>query len=284
MANAGASGPTALRILLGTELRRLRDRAGVTSSAAAKAIGGSESKISRMELGRSGFKEADVAILLSLYGITDEDERDQLLSLARRANQPGWWHSYSDVLPSWFQSYIGLEQAAARIRTYEPRFVPGLLQTEDYAAAVISLGDFPPEEVERRVSLRATRQRRFREGALRLWAVIDETTLRRPVGGPEVLRGQLEYLLSVAKQPWLTLQVTPFEASAMHAATGGFTILRFADPQLPDVVYVEQLGNALYLDKREDVDRYTLAMDRISVVSADPDESIDLIGTILEDI
>jgi Domain of unknown function (DUF5753)/Helix-turn-helix domain len=284
MANAGASGPTALRILLGSELRRLRERAGVPSTTAAKSIGGSESKISRMELGRSGFKEADVAILLSLYGITDEEERDQLLSLARRANQPGWWHSYGDVLPSWFQSYIGLEQAAGRIRTYEPQFVPGLLQTEDYAAAVISLGDFPPEEVERRVALRATRQRRFREGALRLWAVIDETALRRPVGGPEVLRGQLEYLMAVAKQPWLTLQVTPFEASAKHAATGGFTILRFADPQLPDVVYVEQLGNALYLDKREDVDRYTLAMDRISVVSADPDESIDFIGTILEGI
>ncbi|MEV0402075.1 helix-turn-helix transcriptional regulator [Actinoallomurus sp. NPDC050550] len=284
MANAGASGPTALRILLGSELRRLREKSGVTSVAAAKAIGGSESKISRMELGRSGFKEADVAILLSLYGITDAEERDQLLSLARRANQPGWWHSYGDVLPSWFQSYIGLEQAASRIRTYEPQFVPGLLQTEDYAGAVISLGDFQPEEIERRVALRATRQRKFRDGALRLWAVIDEIALRRPVGGPEVLRGQLEYLMAAAKQPGLTLQVTPFAASAKHAAPGGFTIMRFADPQLPDVVYVEQLGNALYLDKREDVDRYTLAMDRLSVISATPDESIDIIGTILEGI
>jgi hypothetical protein len=284
MANAGASGPTALRILLGSELRRLRERAAVASVEAARAIGGSESKISRMELGRSGFKEADVAILLSLYGITDEEERDQLLSLARRANQPGWWHSYGDVLPSWFHSYIGLEQAAARIRTYEPQFVPGLLQTEDYAAAVISLGDFPREEVERRVALRATRQRRFRDGAVRLWAVVDEMALRRPVGGLEVLRGQLEYLLTVAKQPGLTLQVTSFAASARHAAPSGFTILRFADPQLPDVVYVEQLGNALYLDKREDVDRYTLAMDRLSVVSASPDESVDVIGTILEGI
>ncbi|WP_433172540.1 helix-turn-helix domain-containing protein [Actinoallomurus sp. CA-150999] len=284
MANAGASGPTALRILLGSELRRLREKAGVTSVAAAKAIGGSESKISRMELGRSGFKEADVAILLSVYGITDAEERDQLLSLTRRANQPGWWHSYGDVLPSWFQSYIGLEQAASRIRTYEPQFVPGLLQTEDYAAAVISLGDFQSEEVERRVALRATRQRKFRDGALRLWAVIDEIALRRPVGGPEVLRGQLEYLMAAAKQPGLTLQVTPFAASAKHAAPGGFTIMRFADPQLPDVVYVEQLGNALYLDKREDVDRYTLAMDRLSVISATPDESIDIIGTILEGI
>ncbi|GAB3969847.1 helix-turn-helix transcriptional regulator [Actinoallomurus acanthiterrae] len=284
MANAGASGPTALRILLGSELRRLREKAGVTSVAAAKAIGGSESKISRMELGRSGFKEADVAILLSVYGITDAEERDQLLTLARRANQPGWWHSYGDVLPSWFQSYIGLEQAASRIRTYEPQFVPGLLQTEDYAAAVISLGDFAPEEVDRRVALRATRQRKFRDGALRLWAVIDETALRRPVGGPEVLRGQLEYLMAAAKHPGLTLQVTPFAASAKHAAPGGFTIMRFADPQLPDVVYVEQLGNALYLDKREDVDRYTLAMDRLSVISATPDESVDIIGTILEGI
>jgi transcriptional regulator with XRE-family HTH domain len=282
MANAGASGPTALRILLGSELRRLRERAEVTPAQAAKAIGGSESKISRMELGRTGFKEADVAILLSLYGITGEDDRDQLLSLARRANQPGWWHSYGDVLPAWFQSYIGLEQAAARIRTFEQQFVPGLLQTEEYAAAVISLGDFPPEEVERRVALRATRQRRFRDGHVRLWAVIDEMALRRPVGGPGVLRGQLEYLLTAAKQPGLTLQVTPFSASARHAAPGGFTILRFADPQLPDVIYVEQLGSALYLDKREDVDRYSLAMDRLSVISATPDESVEIIGSILE--
>lgn len=271
------AGPTVLRILLGAELRKLREAAGLTPAQAAAAIGGSDSKISRMELGRSGFKERDVAVLLSVYGVTDEEECDQLLSLAKRANQPGWWHSYSDLLPAWFQSYIGLEQAAERIRTYESQFVPGLLQTPEYAQAVLALGDFPDEEMERRISLRLARQRRFREKHLRLWAVLDEAVLRRPVGGREVLRGQLEYLLAAAKLPQLALQITRFEASWRHAAPGGFSILRFGDAQLPDVVYVELLGGALYLDKTEDVDRYMLAMDRLSVISTSPAESIQLL-------
>ena len=278
------AGPTVLRILLGAELRKLREAAGLTLAEAAKAIGGSDSKISRMELGRSGFKERDVAVLLSRYGVTDEEECDQLLSLARRANQPGWWHSYSDLLPAWFQSYIGLEQAAERIRTYESQFVPGLLQTPEYAQAVLALGDFPDEEMERRLALRIARQRRFREGHLRLWAILDEAVLRRPVGGRQVLRGQLESLLATAKLPNLALQITRFEASWRHASSGGFSILRFSDAQLPDVVYVELLGGALYLDKTEDVDRYVLAMDRLSVISTSPAESVQLLNEALSDL
>lgn len=278
------AGPTVLRILLGAELRKLREASGVTPAQAAAAIGGSDSKISRMELGRSSFKERDVAVLLSVYGVTDEEECDQLLSLAKRANQPGWWHSYSDLLPSWFQSYIGLEQAAERIRTYESQFIPGLLQTPEYAQAVLALGDFPGEEMERRVALRIARQQRFREKHLKLWAVLDEAVLRRPVGGREVLRGQLEYLLAAAKLPQLALQITRFEASWRHAAPGGFSILRFGDDQLPDVVYVELLGGALYLDKTEDVDRYVFAMDRLSVISTSPAESIQLLTDALNDL
>src|SRR5436305_526778 len=158
-----AGGPTVLRILLGTQLRRLREAKGVTREDAGWEIRGSESKISRMELGRVGFKERDVADLLTLYGVHDPTERDALLNLARQANNPGWWHRYSDVLPTWFQSYLGLESSAALIRTYEVQFVPGLLQTPDYARAVIQLGHrrAPTDEVDRRVSVRMTRQEVF---------------------------------------------------------------------------------------------------------------------------
>ncbi len=151
----GAGGPTVLRILLGTQLRRLREARGITAQDAARAIRGSESKISRIELGRNSVREVDIADLLSLYGITDPGEREQLLTLASQANQPGWWHQYQDVLPSWFQAYIGLEESAELIRSYDMQFVPGLLQTEDYAAAVIALGEFSLDESERLVYLRS---------------------------------------------------------------------------------------------------------------------------------
>lgn len=211
--NISGSGPVVLRILLGAELRRLRELADVTPQQAAREIGASESKISRMERGRNAFKQEDVAELLFLYGVGDETIREDLLSLARRANQPGWWHSYNDVLPGWFQAYVGLENAAQRIRTYESHYIPGLLQSSDYAAAVIALDGFRAEEVDRRVTLRRDRQRRFRDGALRLWAIIDEAALRRPLGGADVMRRQLEELVAATKLPNLTLQVTPFAAA-----------------------------------------------------------------------
>jgi transcriptional regulator with XRE-family HTH domain len=280
--NISGSGPVVLRILLGAELRRLRELADVTPQQAAREIGASESKISRMERGRNAFKQEDVAELLFLYGVSDETVREDLLSLARRANQPGWWHGYNDVLPGWFQPYVGLENAAQRIRTYESHYVPGLLQSSDYAAAVIAMDGFRAEELDRRVTLRRDRQRRFRGGALRLWAIIDEAALRRPVGGPDVMRHQLEELVAATKLPNLTLQVTPFAAGG-HTALNGFSILRFPDPQMTDVIYVEQLTNALYLDKREEVDAYLLAMERLSVMSASPAESVDIINRIMDD-
>src|SRR5690349_8305909 len=166
-----------------------------------------------MELGRVGFKERDVADLLSLYGVRDEEERTALLALARDANVPGWWHKYGDVLPSWFQSYLGLETAAALIRTYEVQFVPGLLQTKEYATAVVQLGHrrAPIEEVDRRVSLRLARQQILtRTDPPQLWAVVDEGALRRPIGGPGVIRGQIEALIEATKLPNVRLQVIPF--------------------------------------------------------------------------
>ncbi|MGH8895988.1 MAG: helix-turn-helix domain-containing protein [Egibacteraceae bacterium] len=280
------SGPTVLRILLGSQLRRLREAKGLSRGEAGYTIRASESKMSRLELGRVSFKERDVADLLILYGVTGADERDALLSLARQANQPGWWHRYSDVLPAWFQAYVGLEAAATRIRTYEAHLIPGLLQTEDYARAVTTLGmpDAPPEEIERRVSLRMTRQQVLtRPDAPRLWAVVDEAALRRPLGGPEVMAAQLEHLIAATKLPNATLQVMPFRFGG-HAGEGQpFVIFRFADPDLPDVVYLEQLTSALYLDKREDVDHYAGVMDRLSVQAEAPDTTIDILSGMLRE-
>ncbi|MDR0343237.1 MAG: helix-turn-helix domain-containing protein [Nocardiopsaceae bacterium] len=273
------SGPTALRIVLGTQLRRLREARGMRPADAARAIRATDSKISRLELGRSAVREIDVVDLLTLYGVTDHAEREQVLALAARSNEPGWWHRYNDLLPDWLQSYIGLEQAAQSIRTYETQFVPGLLQSEGYASAIMALGDFPPEEMEQRVALRKERQRRFLEGDLWLWAVIDEAVLRRGVGDPRAMRDQLGYLLEMSERPNLTLQVTPFN-SAGHAALTGFSILRFSEPDLTDIVYVEHLTSALYLDKRADVDAYLLAMERLAVISAPPADSAGLIQAI----
>jgi transcriptional regulator with XRE-family HTH domain len=278
------AGPTVLRILLGTQLRRLRESRGITAHDAAQAIRASESKISRIELGRNAFREVDIADLLTLYGITDDTEREQMLSLASQANQPGWWHRYQDVLPTWFQSYIGLEESAESIRSYDSQFVPGLLQTEEYASAVIELGEFSLEETDRLVFLRKERQRRFTSGGLRLWALIDEMALRRPVGGPPLMRAQLEYLLEVGDRPGLTLQVTPYPGGASYLVPGSFSILKFATPDLPDVVYVEQLTSAMYLDKRSDVDQYTAALDKVGGTSRTPEQTKAFIRELLAEL
>lgn len=281
-----ASGPTVLRMLLGAQLRRLRENKGIGREAAGWEIRASDSKISRMELGRVGFKERDVADLLTLYDVTDEGERDALLALARRANSPGWWHRYNDVLPNWFQSYLGLEAAATIIRTYEVQFVPGLLQTRDYARGVVRLGHgrASADEIERRVNLRIARQHVLtRPDAPHLWAVVDEAALRRPIGGPDVMYGQITALIEATKLPNVRLQMIPFDAGGHAAAGGAFTILRFPDHDLPDVVYIEQLTGALYLDKRDDVDEYAAAMERVCVEAEQPERTPDILDGILRD-
>jgi transcriptional regulator with XRE-family HTH domain len=281
-------GPTVLRILLGSQLRRLREARGITRDEAGYTIRASGSKISRMELGRVSFKERDVADLLELYGVTDGDERAALLDLALKANSPGWWHRYNDLLPGWFQVYVGLEDAATLIRTYEVQFVPGLLQTEDYARAIMSVGQAgaAEEEVERRVRLRTDRQRLLTRagGAPRLWAVIDEAALRRMIGGPDVMRAQLEHLLAALKLPNVILQVMPFRTGGHAAESGPFTLLRFPEPDLPDVIYVEHLTSALYLDRPDDIDKYTEVMERLCIESEPPECSAEIISEIMEDI
>lgn len=280
----GVGAPTVVRILLGTQLRRLRESRGISAADAARAIRGSESKISRMELGRNAVREFDVADLLNLYGVTDPAEREQLLALASQANQQGWWHKYQDLLPPWLPSYLGLEVSAESIRSFDAQFVPVLLQAEAYSAAVVGLGSAPQEDADRLVQLRAERQRRFTASGQRLWAVIDEMALRRPVASPTAHRAQLEYLLEICDRPGLTIQVTPFLTGAAWASPSSFSILTFATDEVPDVVFVEQLTSAQYLDKRADVDRYTAAMDLISSTSTTPGQTQDLIRAVLAEL
>lgn len=286
-AGAADAGPTVRRMLLGAQLRRLREAKGLSRDQAGWHIRASESKISRMELGRVSFKERDVADLLTLYGIVDEDERSALLTLARQANSPGWWHAYGDLLPTWFQSFPGLESAASVIRTYEVQLVPGLLQTADYARAVIQLRHDRTDdsEIDRRVQLRLTRQDVLnrRPHPPRLWAVVDEAVLRRAIGGPRVMRAQIQHLIDVCERPNVQLQIVPFEVGGHAGAGGAFTILRFPDPNLPDVVYIEQLASALYLDKRDDVDNYAAVMERLCVQALPPNETPKLLGEILNE-
>ncbi len=276
---------TVRRMLVGSRLRQLRAEQGISREQAGEAIRASEWKIHRLENGQVSFKERDIVDLLRLYGVTDPDEVAALLTMAREANEPGWWQHYSDVLPQWFRAYVDLESTTTLIRTYQSQLVPGLLQTEDYARAVIggALGE-SPEEAERRVALRVARQMLLtRPGAPGLWAVVDEAVLRRPVGGPKVMRAQLERLIEATKLSNVTLQVLPFDAGVHQAMASSFTILRFPDPGLPDVVYLEHLTNALYLDKHEDVAQYLHVMTSICIDAADPDKTVDILNRMSEE-
>src|ERR1039458_3162638 len=217
---------------------------------------------------------------------TDEEQRTLLRALARSANTQGWWHDYSDVLPNWFEAYVGLEEAATSIRAYEIQFVPGLLQTEEYARAVTLLGhaNAPADEIDRRVRLRMGRQTLLtRPHPSHMWAVLDEAVLRRPVGRPGVMRAQLKYLLEVADRPNVTIQTIPFQFGGHAAAGGPFSILRFAEPDLPDVVYLEQLTSALYLDKRETVEHYLAVMERLCLEAEPAYGTAKVINAILRE-
>ena len=260
-----SAGPSVQRLVLGGHLRRLREDARITTEQAAGAIRGSHSKISRMEHGRVGFKDRDIADLLTMYGVTSGDEREALLKLAREANTPGWWQGYSDILPHWVEPYFGLEAAATIIRSYEVQFVPGLLQTEGYARALIRMGNAPTEEdVLRRAEARMSRQDILtRETPPKVWAVMDEGALRRPIGGEAVMREQLKHLIDMCDHPAVTVQVLPFSGVSHPAMGGPFTILRFSEPDLRDVVYIEQLTSALYLDKAAEVDSYLEVMEQL---------------------
>jgi transcriptional regulator with XRE-family HTH domain len=287
MFGARAGGPTVQRMVLGSHLRKLREQRGITAERAADSIRGSHSKISRMEHGRVGFKERDVADLLTLYGVIDGDERAALLNMARESNTPGWWHAFSDILPTWVEPYVGLEAAASVIRTYQIQYVPGLLQTGGYASALLRTG-YPAvteEELARRTDLRISRQDILsRPGAPQLWAVVDEGVLRRPIGSAEVMREQIRHLIEITDHPAVTLQVLPFRVGGHSACGGPFTILRFAEPDLQDVIYIEQLTSALYLDKQTEVDRYLEVMEQLCLQAEPAANTAKLLRRLLDEI
>jgi transcriptional regulator with XRE-family HTH domain len=264
-------------MLLGTQLRRLREAAGITPEQAGYEIRGSRSKISRMEHGRVGFKQRDVADLLTLYGVTDDLSRSGILSLAQQANAQGWWAKYGDILPDWLEMYLGLESSASVIRSFELQFVHGLFQTEAYARAVTVLGHraAPADEIDRRVSLRMKRQDLLHgDDSPRVWSVMDEAALRRPVGSR---------LIELAGLPRVTVQVVPFRRGGHAGAGGSFTVLRFGQPDLPDVAYIEQLTSALYLERRADVDHYMEVMNRLSAEALTPVGTIRFLKEIIRD-
>jgi transcriptional regulator with XRE-family HTH domain len=279
------SRPTVRRRIVGAQLRR--EAAGVTRKEAAEALLATENKIGRVEQGRAGLDEDGVIALLKLYGIDDRGERDALLTVVREAGRPGWLQAYSSSMPAWFRPYVDLEEAAQVIRTYEVQFIPGLLQTPEYTRAVIAQGmsDPPAEEIDRRVELRMRRQRILHQShPPRLWAVIDEAALWRPMGGVDVARAQLRALHEAARRENVTVQVMPFRVGGHAGEAGAFTILRFPEPELPDIAYIEQLTSAMYLEKDDDMDHYTAAMERLCVQSASPEESMDLISKIIREL
>jgi transcriptional regulator with XRE-family HTH domain len=278
--------PTAVRMILGSRLHRFREAAGITPEEAAYLIRSSRSKISRMENGRVGFKKRDVEDLLTLYRVTDSRTRSEVLALIPESNAAGWWNQHGDVTPGWLEPYLGLESSASVIRNFELQFVPGLFQTEDYARAVALLGPVVPRETtEQRVHLRIKRQELLaRPDSPHIWAIVDEGVLRRPVGGQPVMRAQIARLIMVANLPRVTLQVMPFGRGG-HAAVGGsFSVLRFDSADVPDVVYIEQIASALYLDRRDDVELYLRVMDRLGATALTPSQSQGFIAGIVEEM
>ena len=278
-------GPTVLRMILGRQLQALREKAGMSFDQAAEAIYSSSYTVSRMERAEGGLKPLTVKSLLMAYGVTDVREIDAFLALARDASKPGWWHSYDDVLPSWFRTFIGLEEAAALIRGYDPHSIPGLLQTPDYARASVRTGfpDATDDEAGRRVDLRLARQNILaRPDPPRLWLVIDEAALRRAAAptGRQVMRAQVGKLIEAAGQPAITVQVLPFSAGLHPAMYGPFRIFRFGAPEQPDIVYGESLTSAYYIDKPDETAVYIQALDRISVQAALPDDTVKILRDI----
>jgi transcriptional regulator with XRE-family HTH domain len=266
----GSQAGSSARLILGARLRRLREAADVSPEDAAQAIRASRSKISRLEHGRTGFKARDVADLLTLYEVSD-DERATMLALAEHANAGSWWQEYADVVPGWLEHYLDLERAASLIRTYEVAYIPGLLQTADYARAVQRSvhHEAPEAEVERRVELRLRRQQVLhRDDPVRLWAVIDESALRRQVGGTAVMQVQIAHLIEVSRLSHVNIQVLPLSAGG-HPAGGGVTMLRFSEADLPDVVYLEQMLTAVYLSRPGDSACYRDVLDRLATQAED---------------
>jgi transcriptional regulator with XRE-family HTH domain len=280
-------GPAVPRLVLGERLRRLREAQYISRREAGEAIRVSDVTIAQLERGRRAVRERDVTDLLTIYGITDEDEHATLQTLATQTNAPGWWHAYQDIVPDWFHTYLGLEQAAGVIRSYEVQFVPGLLQTPEYARAVIELAhqNAPVAQLRRRTELRMLRQRILHNTRPpHLWAVIDEAALRRGVGGTATMRGQLEHLIAACELPHVTIHIMPFAAGGHAAAGGPVTLLRLPERELPDVIYLEQLIGASYPSEREEIEYYRHVIDRLVTDAAPARETRSILLGMLDDL
>src|SRR5215469_2188602 len=282
-----AVGPTIRRRRLGIDLRRLRDANGLKLEEVAGALGVAPSTLSRIETGKAPTKSAYLNQMLQMYGVTDPGHRQVLVDMAREGHRKGWWAAYDDVLPSGFDIYVGLEAETAAIRSYEISVVHGLLQTADYARAVLS-EMFPrhtSKQIDRLVDLRMARQHRLDdEPPLELWAILDEAVIRRTVGGPAVMSRQLRHLVAEADRPGMTMQVLPFSCGA-HAAHGGpFTILAFPDRSDSEVAYVESVAGYIYLEKDRDVRARSEAFDRLRAAALSPGASVDLIAQVARDL
>jgi transcriptional regulator with XRE-family HTH domain len=282
LAELGQAGPHLQRIVLGTRLRKLREAQSIGRRQAADAIRGSESKISRLELGRIGYKVRDVADLLTLYGVTAEPERETLIELAQQASQPPWWQTYRDVVPGWIEPYLNLEQDARIIRVYEPSRIPDLLQTPDYAQALIGhrYPNARPAEIEQRVYLRLRRQRLLasrQPAPPQLWAVLDEAVLHRPAGSPAIMRAQLRHLAEMASQPHVRIFVVPFSAGQAGSTGFPFTILRFHGLLIPDFVSIEHRTGAVYPDSPDEISSYWHLMNAMATEALPSEGTVELI-------
>jgi transcriptional regulator with XRE-family HTH domain len=279
-----ASAATVRLLVLGKRLRDLRVAAGKSLEDAASALGVSVLAIRRIEQGQVKWKLPYIKVLLEEYGVSGEEART-FLALSAEANQPGWWYSYRDVLPDWFRAFVSLEEEATLIRAYEPHYIPGLMQTEDYARTVLRAGLTDADEIERRVRLRMDRQRKLlQSGDLRLWVVMDETVLRRPVAPPAVMRDQIDHLIELVALPNVTLQVIPFALYIHDGMYGPFHIFRFPFPELQDIVYVETVLGSFYVDQYNDVAAFQEALDKISTLAPPPQRTEALLGAIRKEV
>lgn len=284
---SGGGAPTVLRMVLGKRLQHLREKAGLTYEEAGHALDVTHATVRRMEKAEVGLRIPYVEKLLHTYGVTRQEEIDGFVSLAREANQPGWWHRYRDVLPDWFSAFVSLESESHVIRAYEPHYVPGLLQTPAYARAVLRAGlpHAPEDEIERQVALRMERQAILtREDPPLLWVVLDETVLRRPIGGGEVMSEQIDRLLEAAALPRVRLQIMPFSAGSHPAMYGPFHLFRFPIDELPDVACAESLVGAVYFDQRDDVSAFLEALDRMCTQAAPVHRTEGLLSALRKEI
>ncbi|MFI1505304.1 helix-turn-helix domain-containing protein [Streptomyces sp. NPDC020597] len=280
--NRGEPAPTLLKMLVGVQLAGIREDTGLSQEQAARSLGFSPAKLSRIEAGKGRRPpvEADVRALLSLYK-TEDHEAAVLLRLLRQAGEPGWWQRYDKrLMPEWFDRLVGLQEAATAIRTFEIQYVPGLFQTPAYARAVVERGlpSATPREVERRVELRTRRTELLRRpDAPQVWAILDESVLLRVLGSREVMREQLAHLVALAALPHVTVQVVPLDVTHASAPAIPVTYLRFPGVDLPDVVYLEQIRSATFLEDRDETEEYRVALDRLADEALNPRESVALL-------